>query len=447
MKCIQPYIAQAGKFGQQILRSHFWSLSNPNLSQQIASKYSSFKGGKFPVATLMLQQTSHENTVSNTIQIFRTRVINVLPATNQINVNLKLFGYENAPIQRLEKKLFRNCVVNSATIIKNSQILSQRLANTIALNTVRWLERATFSNFTFVPLSPNAEVSKEWRTALADASRSQLVMKTRLDLNPKLIPQLTKTNTNRLLNFVSRSNKNQETNYSSDKQNIELRPKFSALSGKSNLKAYPLDNQSVNLIASNSNRAGSSLAHRVTNFANKNGDRHWTPDISAKLTKTQTSLLIDAVTTNWNISTFERKFGLWTKKDNLQPQPVLKAQKTALDSSNELKMASRQIRTKRFNQLANELILRRTNPGVADRLTQQKHYPFSQTTMELAQSPPTIKPTSSIQQSQKEIKKGWQQAKPTNIDSHNIDVNGIAERVFQVIERKLKVERQRRGIL
>ena len=445
MRCTQPYISQAGKFGQQIWRSHSWGISNPNLSQQIASKYGSFKLGRFPLATLtLLQQANSENAIANTIQIFKNRTINVLPAANQLNISLHL-SCGNAPIQKLEQKLFRNCLANSITIVKSFQRASHKLTNTIASNAVRWLERTTLSNITFVPLSPNAEVNKKWRTATEVAHpRSQLVIKRRLDLNTKLIP-LTKAHTNRLLGFVRRDDKDGKTNYPSAKQNVELRPNFSALSVKSSLKAEPSDNHPVSLVASNS-------------------DRNWTPDVYTKLTKTQTSLLIDAVTTNWNISTFERKFDLWTKQDNSQPQPVLKTQKTALDPDNELRLVSRQrgdwtsclkssvpyrhIRTRRFNQLANELILKRVDRTAASIQNRQKHYPFSQaTTMELAQSPPSVKSISTTRQEQKEIERGWQAAKPTNIDTFSVDVNSIAERVFQVMERKLKTERQRRGIL
>ena len=340
-------------------------------------------------------------------------------------------SFGNAPIQKLEQKLFRNCLANSITIVKSFQRSSHKPTKTIALNTISRLEQATLSNITVVPLSDNAEVDREWQTVTKVGDlRSQLVMKTRLDLNTKLIP-LTQTCTNPLLSFVRQDDKDR-TNYSSDKQDFELRPNFSALSGKSNLKADPSDDRSVSLTANNS-------------------DRHWTPDISTKLTKTQTSLLINAVNTNWHISTFERKFDLWTKQENLQLQPVLKTQTTPLDADNELRLSSvphRQIRTRRFNQLANKLILKRVDRTAANVQTQQKHYPFSQATkMELAQSPSLVKPTSTTGQNQKEIKRGWQPAKPTNINPPDIDVNGIAERVFQVIERKLKIERQRRGIL
>lgn len=445
MKCTQPYIAQAEKFGRQILSSHSWGLSNPSLSQQIASKYSSFKWGRFPLATLTwLKQATHENTVSNTIQIFRDRVINVVPATNQLNVNLNFFGYGNAPMQKLGK--------NVLTLSRDNSI------------------------FTAIPSAPVMRVIEQWR--------SQLFMGTQLGSNTKLIQYLAKIHSYQFGSVVGQKNKNQEINNSIglNSFNIEqnyvfnstlwLSRKFLSLSSTGlTLAASTVQQPEANSTSVKENSdlknpkflAASSLGDspmrlvvrssngEVGNFANKNSNEDWIPDVSTKLTQTQTSLLINAVTTNWNVSTFERKFNLWAKKDNLQPQPVLKAQKTALDSDNELKLTSRQIRTRRFNQLANELILRRqVNRTAADQPTQQQHYPFSQTTtMELAQSPPMTKskPISNIQQSQRGIKKGWQQATPTNVDFPNIDVNGLADRVFQVIERKLKIERQRRGIL
>ncbi|KST62200.1 hypothetical protein [Mastigocoleus testarum] len=245
----------------------------------------------------------------------------------------------------------------------------------------------------------------------------------------------------------------------SPKQKFKLLPNNPIQLALSNL--YPnqsvssgFDSELVNLIFKQNEKEVVNLSDR--NLLDENINKSWFPDFQTRLKKTQTSLLIYSVNMSQTISTFERRFNFIHKQQNNEKKSTLDLRKkdlrkTVIDLHDDFQ--PHHIRTKRLKQIPTNklgstyegLIFQNT---VANKQSEQKDSKFSKTSaMEFAQSKAMTTPVSSNQENQVVRKNAWEQHKKTDFDLSNIDVNGLADRVFQVIERKLKIERQRRGLL
>ncbi|WP_019503904.1 hypothetical protein [Pleurocapsa sp. PCC 7319] len=430
MRCIQPYISQFGKFGQQIQRSHY--IYGNSLSQKIASKYGGFQLGKFSSLVLSwLRQRNSETIVCNLIQILNNQLVNLFPVANLLKIDFNLFGHSLTGSTAIANNYLGDNLVTKIQLFINTKSIQTLVNNFLQQSrnvsprkiNIQPVNRSESSNFLILPQHKSVSSPKIPRRSL--------------------------------------------TNFIVPKQNSESIQFDSIVS--SNFGDRPI------------NTAISDSIKEVIDDNNR--DQNETSDFSLVVTKTKTSKLIEAVTIKWNVSEFKSKFGLSRKSDfNPTLKPLATEEKIAFSFSHNLPLESASKQTKRFKQLSSNtenfkqqvdrtVVKTNSETYYKDTLFSSKlkrelvntnfknsgYKSISQSPSFLVspslvyshnrQKQDNFPVTTTPQIGQEKRPKSWKQSKSTNFDPSSIDVNNLADRVFQVIERKLKIERQRRGIL
>ena len=467
MRCTQPYISLAGKLAQQIQRLRSFGLSNPDFSQQIASRYSSFKLGMFPLVTLTLLQQARspnyfnvlhqnllrvgESNVFNVTQILKNEVINPPASTIQPKFNFnflffgnrvvlrRLGGESNYQLPKLRPELLTFSQSNSIPIARTFQLPTQ-LSKELK-DQQPWLGQNVFllrsqADFLARPLSIQSQkVGKD--------SIVKLVPKLLAEVRGKekgLKETKPKNNFYPLLNQGLSNLGNSFTNTKVPSE-IELNQVDAGIN------KY---HESVNLISRQNDREAGDLPQ-------ENRDRVEISDFP-RLKQTSTSMLIHSVKMSRIISTLESKFNLFQRQQNIETTSILQSRKTSLNYYDDLSLSPHHIHRRRSNQqrlLINELsptseefIFRRQVDHTAANNQSPRNYAFSQATaMEFAQSQVIAKPISSRQESEMDRKNNWEKQRKANFSPPSIDINRLTDQVYQAIERKIKIERQRRGLL
>ena len=508
MRCTQPYISQAGKLAQQIQRLRSFGLSNPDFSQQITSRYSSFKLGRFQLATLtLLHKANSESSVFNTTQILKNEVIYSLPSISQIQLNLNLLFSWNKTVPKLRKeesnyqlpkltsKLLTFSQSNSISITRTSP-----LPNTVRLRKVVGLDKqgeqrwkpASAQDARECPPRQGKQGSRGRRNYAYPNSIASLPIQPRKELTD---PQPWLSQNVFLLtsqaNFLARPLSIQSPKVGKEsvvklvpQLLVEVRGKEKG-SKKTKLKHnfYPLLNQGLSNLGNSFTNTkvaseieldrvdvGINKYHESVNLISRQNDREAgdlpqenkdlveISDFPAKLKQTPTSMLIHSVNMSRIISTLESKFNLFQRQQNTETTSILQSRKTSLNYYDDLSLSPHHIRRRKSNQqrlLINELsptseefIFRRQVDNAAANNQSPKDYAFSQATaMEFAQSQVIAKPISSRQESEMDRKNSWEKQTKANSSPPSIDVNRLEDQVYQAIERKIKIERQRRGLL
>ena len=453
MRCTQPYISQAGKLSQQIQRLRSFGLSNPDFSQQIASRYSSFKLGRFQLATLtLLQKANSESSVFNTTQILKNEVIYSLPSISQIKLNLNLLFSWNKTVAKLLKeesnyelpkltsKLLTFSQSNSISITRTSPLPIQPSKE--LTDRQSWLSQNVFlltsqANFLARPLSiQSPKVGKD--------SIVKLVPKLLAEVRGKEKDSKETKPKNNFYPLLNQGLSNLGNSITNTKVASEL--ELDRVDVGVNEYYEP-----VNLISRQNDREAGDLPQ-------ENRDRVEISNFPAKLKQTPTSMLIHSVKMSRIISTLESKFNLFQRQQNTETTSILQSRKTSLNYYDDLSLSPHHIRRRKSNQqrlLINELsptseefIFRRQVDNAAANNQSPKDYAFSQaTSMEFAQSQVISKPISSRQESEMERENSWEKQRKANSDLSSIDINRLTDQVYQAIERKITIERQRRGLL
>jgi hypothetical protein len=174
--------------------------------------------------------------------------------------------------------------------------------------------------------------------------------------------------------------------------------------------------------------------------------------------RTQKFVLINSANISRITSTVEQTSLLMQRLQSVETQTLIQHKKGVTHSLDDLSLAPHHIRTKELNKPE----LRKLSPSfetedfvyqqqvknlAANKQPNYRTSPDSSTTaMEFVQpkaNPPAI-PTN--QESIVGMKKDLTKQRQSDVNMPTIDVNLLADQVYQVIERKIKVERQRRGI-
>jgi hypothetical protein len=181
------------------------------------------------------------------------------------------------------------------------------------------------------------------------------------------------------------------------------------------------------------------------------------PEISQEkipvlLTENKKPLLIHLANMNQITSTVESTSNFIQRLQNTETQSILQYRKVANNSPNfqdEL-IAPNHIRRRRLSKLdssyENLLLQKRVDNTAVKNQPKQKSY-LDVAAMEFVQPQATIPPMQTNQENKVEVKNDLANRKQNDLNMPIIDVNRLADQIYQVIERKIKIERQRRGML
>lgn len=196
------------------------------------------------------------------------------------------------------------------------------------------------------------------------------------------------------------------------------------------------ENESENLISRQNSQAREDLSNENT-------------DLKLQLTSTNISTVNK---TSMLISTaYKRNFNLISKLQNIETQSILQHRKNA-SNSEILSFAPHHIRTKQWKQSPKTLIRQQTDNYRLENQQYKRHQLYSNTPeLELIKFQPKVSQISNKNEGKKESKNATKDdyAKQNQINSNiqNIDMNLLTNQIFQRLEQKIRIERQRRGIL
>ncbi|MCG8364049.1 MAG: hypothetical protein MJA27_12050 [Pseudanabaenales cyanobacterium] len=530
---IPTYIPKVGQFAPQIQPLPSFGVSNPDFSQQIASKYSGLKLGRFPLATLtLLQKASRGSHVFNITQILKNKVIYTFPSTTQLKLNLNVPFFWNIVVQRLlrgkrqnqPQPLSKNGLTlspgNSIPITRTSPLQTHQPVSMGLKLQQRWLSQTGLlfqsqADLKAIPLSfqqktlPPQEVKSKDDKKHGDAKAQEIERKFSISLAssrphfftfcfPKkplfISPKISALSVSSKLEQFKQLRANVITF-----QTLLLQPlSLSTLSGGSIL-GFLSPRQPIKVISrekttqmnqstfiqfpsweglgvglsevswltqpptpsqEEANASWDIYSQKSPKLLINNRNDLALLNLSQKQSVSpETSMLTRSVNMSRTISTFERQFNLVQRQQSIETKSILQSGEMALHSRDELSLEPHHIRTNRLNQqrlqinqpssISEELVLaRQINNAAAINQSRQGDYAFSKATaMEFAQSKSMATPIWSNQASQVDRKKGWEKQRQTNFDLPNIEVNRLADQVYQMIERKIKIERHRRGLL
>lgn len=175
------------------------------------------------------------------------------------------------------------------------------------------------------------------------------------------------------------------------------------------------------------------------------------PESPALLIENKKYTLVHLANINRIASTIERTSHLIQRLQTIETQTILQYIKAANNSPNfqdEL-IAPHHIRTRRLSKIlpsSENIILEKHIDNTAVK-NQPKSASYPNTgAMELVKPQANIASIQTNQENKVEVKNDLTNRKQNDLNMPIIDVNGLADQVYQVIERKIKVERQRRGM-
>ncbi|MEH1771556.1 hypothetical protein [Nostoc sp.] len=175
------------------------------------------------------------------------------------------------------------------------------------------------------------------------------------------------------------------------------------------------------------------------------------PESPALLIENKKYTLVHLANINRIASTIERTSHLIQRLQTIETQTILQYRKAANNSPNfqdEL-IAPHHIRTRRLSKIlpsSENIILEKHIDNTAVK-NQPKSASYPNTgAMELVKPQANIASIQTNQENKVEVKNDLTNRKQNDLNMPIIDVNGLADKVYQVIERKIKVERQRRGM-
>ncbi|MBD2450065.1 hypothetical protein H6G76_23455 [Nostoc sp. FACHB-152] len=170
------------------------------------------------------------------------------------------------------------------------------------------------------------------------------------------------------------------------------------------------------------------------------------------LTENKKPLLIHLANMNQITSIVESSSNLIQRLQTTKKQSILQYRKAANNFPNfqDNLIASHQFRRRRLSKLDSNyenLIIQKPVDNTAVK-NQPKSASYSNAVaMEFVQPQANIASTQTNQKSKVELKNDPATRKQNDLNMPIIDVNSLADKVYQVIERKIKIERQRRGML
>ncbi|MEH1983828.1 MAG: hypothetical protein V7L27_31990 [Nostoc sp.] len=161
--------------------------------------------------------------------------------------------------------------------------------------------------------------------------------------------------------------------------------------------------------------------------------------------------LVHLANINRIASTIDRTSHLIQRLQSIKTPTILQYRKAANNSpsfQDEL-IAPYHIRTRRLSKLfpsSENIILEKHIENAAVK-NQPKSASYPNTgAMELVKPQANIASIQTNQENKVEVKNDLKNRKQNNLNMPIIDVNSLADQVYQVIERKIKIERQRRGM-
>ncbi|MFN6569603.1 hypothetical protein [Dendronalium sp. ChiSLP03b] len=176
------------------------------------------------------------------------------------------------------------------------------------------------------------------------------------------------------------------------------------------------------------------------------------------LTENQKPLLIHLANTNQITSTVKGTSQFIQRLQSIETQTSLQYKKVATNSTNSednLSLAPHYIRTRRLSKYlqSSENLLHQQVDNNTNKNQLKLNSSPNTLTMEFVQPKANIFPVPNNQENQlenhqdKKVKVKNDLIKQMQTDTPTINVNHIAEQVYQLIEKKIKIERQRRGML
>ena len=175
------------------------------------------------------------------------------------------------------------------------------------------------------------------------------------------------------------------------------------------------------------------------------------PESSALLIDNKKYTLVHLANINRIASTIERTSHLIQRLQTIDTPTILQYRKAANNSptfQDEL-IAPYHIRTRRLSKFfpSSENIILEKHINNTSVKNQQKSASFPNTgAMELVKPQANIASIQTNKENKVEVKNDLTNRKQNNLNMPIIDVTRLADEVYQVIERKIKVERQRRGM-
>lgn len=473
MRGFQPFIPITGRLGKPILKLRLLGLTQSYFSKSIASKYSGLKQQRlnFPEFVLLKSSRGHLH-VNNIIQILNNPMISALPSTVLLNLNLSFFW--NQAVQRLGINAIPlslrqpQAVKLPTSFPESANVTSQILVNkTQEIKELRKILRLNSG-------TANQDANKPWFVNLVmqkfAIAKSQHVLPSQFSPNPVAIP----------LSFRQSPTVEISTSFS---ESADVTPGIPGSQGQeaTGIKEIPRANSRiaerdgnkswfVNLVVQKFAIAKSqqvllsqSLAYSVTNSlsfrqspareipANETGETNLTPDRQSKQIEKSTIIKTRSALT------VEQTSHIIQRVQTLETQSMMQSKKAATYSLTDLNPASHHIRTRKLNQKRitlsepfpkpENLVLPRQVFKTADKnQSNEKYSPYSREPVrEFAQSKTSFSPVHTNQENGRVNDSA--KLKSAELGMPMIDVNRLADQVYQVIERKIKVERQRRGML
>ncbi|WDD36388.1 hypothetical protein PQG02_32895 (plasmid) [Nostoc sp. UHCC 0926] len=175
------------------------------------------------------------------------------------------------------------------------------------------------------------------------------------------------------------------------------------------------------------------------------------PESPALLIDNKKYTLVHLANINRIASTIERTSHLIQRLQTIETLTILQYRKAANNSptfQDEL-IAPHHIRTRRLSKLfpsSENIILEKRIDHTAVRNQQKSAFYPNTGAMELVKLQANIASIQTNKENKVEVKNDLTNRKQNNLNMPIIDVTRLADQVYQVIERKIKVERQRRGM-
>jgi hypothetical protein len=444
MRCTQPFIPTSGRLGKQFIGFHFIGISNSDFYQDIGSKYSGLKLGKLNFPTLiLLQRSSNDSSVINMTQVLKTQIISGSPLTANLSLNLNLVFWNKA---------VREFVVGFSQPESQGSLLK---ILTVAQNTST--TKTLLREFT-QPV--NIELRRQERSLYQPTLPFQ--PKTTEERRPLLFQQQRAVEISTPFNFQSIITEETRPLLFQQQRVVEILTSLRPQSATTE-RAKPLILQQLRAaeIPTPFRPQPKNVTPQPGNLPLGKPDSQSQPDYPTLVNRTQKFVHISSTNISRIISTAEQTSFLIQRLQNVETQSLIQHKKAVTHSFsfNELGLAPNHIRIRELkkselNKLSpsfetDDFVFQQQFKNLAGKKqSNYQSYPVSsKTVMEFVQPKANSPTTPTNQESMAEMKKGSTKRRQGDVNMPTIDVNRLAEQVYEVIERKIKIERQRRGIL
>ena len=486
MRCSQPFVSITSRWGKPTVALRLLGLADPNFHARIANKYRDpkLRGVQFP-ALILLKGIKSPWGLFQTTQIVENYLTSTVSSTTQINLSYKISVFWNLVFQRPSKEHGEGRIQDSLTKGLTFSLAPSMLLDRTLRFSYRQLVTSGFSSgfriqdrrlgsgksqpqtsqlaeFTFSPViwhTPSSSAafplsSRVWPQALTIQKYPNISplwqigdsRKNRIPARQSLSRRIVQNLIGKLLNRESMGSQpsEKETTDKSQPQDFqEVKFTFSSVplippSQTLQSRLHPMGTSGVR---------GKTLSR---------GQSILRPNSTASLT--ERPLLIHSATIHQIAPVVEQVTRLNRRLETIARGSILQHREVNGDDIDAGSLDLQSINTRRFNRqglrvsrltsIFNPPVLELRNLDVAssNQTKHRDHFYSSVPPMEFARSQvsPSPIPTKEVKQAGGE--NNFSKLRQADLAMPMIDVTRLADQVYEVIERKIKLERERRGL-